>query len=45
MTHRRGPAGAIRPGLLLSGDAAKKVVHQRVNKLVRVGDRVLSVSS
>jgi Sodium:dicarboxylate symporter family len=29
----RGPAGVIRPGLLLSRYAAKKVVHQGVNKL------------
>src|SRR6476619_216941 len=34
MTHRRGPAGEIRPGLSLSGNAAKKVVHQRVNNVV-----------
>jgi hypothetical protein len=34
LTYHAGPAGAIRPGLSLSGDAAKKVVQQRVNKFV-----------
>ena len=32
--NRRGPAGAIRPGLSLFGDTVKKVVHQRVNKFI-----------